>query len=138
VRTRDGAETLIPNETLIANPVTNWSYSDKTVRRKIGVGVGYGADVDLAIELCLQAAKDTPRILENPQPVCLLKGFGDNSIDLELRVWINDPEDGVGNVCSQVRRRIWRLFKDQEVEIPFPQRDLHLRSAVPIEIKDKA
>lgn len=135
VLTRDGTETLIPNEILISSPVTNWSYSNKQVRRRISIGVAYNTDLDLAIQLCLQAAKEAPRVLSTPAPVCLLKGFGDSSVDLELRVWLNDPEDGVSNAASDIYLRIWRLFKANNIEIPYPQQDLHLRSAIPLRIE---
>ena len=128
VRTRDGTETLVPNEVLIANPVTNWSYSDRRVRRKLPVGVSYGCDVEQARRLCLDAAAECARVLKDPPPACLLKGFGDNSVDLELRIWIGDPEGGVSNVASEVYLNIWRLFKEHAIEIPYPQRDLHIRS----------
>ncbi len=128
VRTRDGTETLVPNETLISNPVTNWSYSDRTVRRKLPVGVSYNCDIELARRLCLEAAAGCGRVLTQPPPACLLKGFGDNSVDLELRIWIGDPEGGVSNVASEVFLNVWRLFKENDIEIPYPQRDLHIRS----------
>lgn len=128
VRTRDGTETLVPNETLISNPVTNWSYSDRRVRRKLPVGVSYDCDVEHARALCLEAAANCKRVLQTPPPACLLKGFGDNSVDLELRIWVGDPEGGVSNVASEVYLNVWRLFKEHDIEIPFPQRDLHIRS----------
>lgn len=128
VLTRDGTETLIPNEILMANPLTNWSYSDKIVRRSVPVGVSYDADVDLARQLCVQAAKGVDRVLERPEPRCLMRGFGDSSIDLELRFWINDPENGVANVTSDVLIRIWSMFQENAIEVPFPQRDLNLRT----------
>lgn len=138
VLTRDGTETLIPNEVLISSPVTNWSYSNKQIRRRIPVGVAYDTNVDLAMALCLQAVNEAPRVLSTPKPVCLLKGFGDSSVDLELRFWLNDPEEGVSNAASETYLRIWRLFKANSIEIPFPQRDLHLRSAVPLHIETAA
>ncbi|MEM8788291.1 MAG: mechanosensitive ion channel domain-containing protein [Pseudomonadota bacterium] len=131
VRTRDGTEALIPNEVLIVNPVTNWSYSDKTVRLKTQIGVSYASDLDRVIGLCLEAAATVDRVLKTPKPICLLVGFGDNSVDFELRFWIRDPENGVTNVKSAVLLEVWRRFKDADIEIPFPQRDLHLRSAEP-------
>lgn len=129
VLTRDGTETLIPNEILMANPLTNWSYSDKSVRRRVPVGVAYGADVDLARQLCVDAAREVRRVLAHPEPKCLMRGFGESSIDLELRFWINDPENGVANVTSDVLIAIWSKFRENEIEVPFPQRDLHIRSA---------
>ena len=128
VVTRDGFEYLIPNEDLITQQVINWSFSDRLVRLKIGVGVSYDTDIHTAIALVEQAARGVDRVLEKPAPVCQLKDFGDSSVDLELRIWIGDPDNGVSNVSSAVRLSIWDLFKQHNVEIPFPQRDLHMRS----------
>ncbi|MEM8649500.1 MAG: mechanosensitive ion channel domain-containing protein [Pseudomonadota bacterium] len=135
VRTRDGTETLIPNETFIDSPVTNWTHSNTLVRRKLPVGVSYDTDVDKAIELCIEAAKSVDRVISAPNPVCLVKGFGDSSVDLELRFWLQDPEGGVANVSSQVYLEIWRRFKQNNIEIPFPQRDLNIRSSIPLEVR---
>jgi len=139
VTTRDGTETLIPNETFITNPVTNWSFSHSKVRRKMPVGVAYDTDVEKAIELCVEAAKSIDRVLDDPAPVCQLRGFGDSSVDLEVRFWLKDPSGGVKNVESQVNLAIWKLFREHNIEIPFPQRDVNLRSVdgVPLEIKPK-
>ncbi|MEL6678870.1 MAG: mechanosensitive ion channel domain-containing protein [Pseudomonadota bacterium] len=133
VRSRDGTETLIPNEVLVATPVTNWSYSDRRIRRKIPVGIAYDSDVEHAMALCLEAAGSCERVLKSPKPVCLLKGFGDSSVDLELRIWIDDPEDGVSNIASEVMLAIWHRFRAHGIEIPFPQRDLNL--SAPIEVR---
>jgi len=137
VRTRDGTETLIPNEVFIDSPVTNWTHTNKSVRRKLPIGVSYDTDVEKAIELSLKAVEDMPRVLKVPKPVCLVKGFGDSSVDLELRFWINDPEGGVANISSKVYLEVWKLFQAENIEIPFPQRDLNIRSSVPIEVKTK-
>lgn len=137
VRTRDGTETLIPNEIFIDSPVTNWTHTNKAVRRKLPIGVSYDTDVEKAIELCLDAVKEVPRVLKVPKAVCLIKGFGDSSVDLELRFWINDPEGGVANVSSKVYLEVWKRFQAENIEIPFPQRDLNIRSSVPIEVKTK-
>lgn len=128
VATRDKMEYLIPNEDLITNQVVNWSFSDKQVRLKIDVGVSYNSDVHEVMRLIVEAAQDIPRVLENPKPVCQLKNFGDNSIDMELRIWISDPENGISNVRSAVRVSIWDAFKEHDIEIPFPQRDVHIKS----------
>lgn len=137
VRTRDGTETLIPNEVFIDSPVTNWTHTNKVVRRKLPIGVSYDTDVEKAIELCIKSVEGVPRVLKVPKPVCLIKGFGDSSVDLELRFWINDPEGGVANVSSLVYLQVWKLFQAEGIEIPFPQRDLNIRSSVPFEIKGK-
>lgn len=126
--TRDGKEHLIPNENLMTQEVENWSYSDRNVRVRIPVGVSYNADIKLAQKLMLQAASDSPRVLRTPRPNVWLTGFGDSAVDHEILVWISDPESGIGGVKSDVLNRLWDLFKQHDVEIPFPQRDLHIRS----------
>jgi small-conductance mechanosensitive channel len=128
VVTRDGSEYLIPNEDLITQRVENWSHRDDLLRLKIPVGVSYRADVRLAIQLCLDAASEVERVLPEPKSVCLMKGFGDSSVDLELRFWIRDPQNGVSNIKSQILLLIWDKFHEHDIEIPFPQRDLHVRS----------
>jgi len=130
VITRDGIEHLIPNEILITERVENWSYSDSSVRLRLPVGISYKSDVRKAIELCVESAMATPRILKDPPPRCLLRGFGDSSVDLELRVWINDPPNGRANVLSEILLGIWDRFHEHGIEIPFPQRDLHIRSGL--------
>ena len=126
VATRDKTEYLIPNEDLITTQVVNWSFSDKLVRLKIVVGVSYDSDIHAVMRLMVEAAANIPRVLANPKPVCQLKNFGDNSVDMELRIWISDPENGVSNVSSAVRVAIWDAFKEHGIEIPFPQRDVHI------------
>ena len=128
VQTRDNTNFLIPNEDLITEQVINWSYTDKLVRLKLPVGISYDADVRKAIALCLESIDDVPRALSEPKPVCWIKGFGDSSVDLELRFWINDPENGTVNVKGQIYLAIWDRFQENGIEIPFPQRDLHLRT----------
>lgn len=129
VITRDQTEYLIPNETLMTNQVVNWSYSSKDVRVKAPVGVSYNSDLDLVEELLYRAVDETDRILTHPEPRVIITEFGDNSVNLEVRFWIRDPEGGLSNIRSDVLKRIWQLFKENDVEIPFPQRDLHLRSS---------
>ncbi len=134
VVTRDGIEHLIPNEEFITTRVENWTHSNTRIRLKQPIGVHYDADVEKAMELCIDCAKDTPRVLDEPAPVCLMRGFGDSAVDLELRFWIADSNEGVNNVRSNVLRRIWKAFHEHGVEIPYPQRDLHLRSAEPVRV----
>ena len=129
VRTRDGVEYLIPNEELITQRVENWSHSDSAVRLCIPVGVSYECDVRLAMDLCREASAAVERVLDDPPPQCLLRGFGESAIDLEMRVWINDPADGRANVISELLLLVWDLFREHGIQIPFPQRDLHLKSS---------
>ena len=143
MRTRDGVEILIPNELFITERVTNWSHTDRLIRLRIPVGVSYKSDVEKARAICLEAVGEVARIYKEPKPVCLISGFGNSSVDLELRVWITDPEAGRGNVQSEVYTLIWKKFHENGIEIPFPQRDLHLRSvfgqqdAAGVEILDR-
>lgn len=129
VITRDGTEYLIPNEDMITQPVINWSHSNRLVRRMIEVGVSYDSDIELARKLMIEAASDVRRALENPAPVCQLKDFGDSAVILELRFWIDDPQNGVSNVASDVRIGIWQRFHENGIVFPFPQQDLHIVNA---------
>ncbi len=128
VITRDSTEFLIPNEDLITQRVENWTYSSTQVRLKIPVGVSYDSDVPRAMALCVESAQAVDRVLDQPAPRCLLRGFGDSSVDLELRLWIEDPANGITNVRSDVMLEIWERFHANDIGFPFPQRDLHLRT----------
>jgi len=125
--TRDQREYLIPNENLMVNQVENWSYSSRNVRIQVPVGIGYGCDIKLAEKLMLEAAKAATRVLQTPPPVVWLESYGDSSVNFVIHCWINDPEEGVGNVRSDVLKRLWDLFQEHGIEIPFPQRDINLR-----------
>jgi small-conductance mechanosensitive channel len=125
VRDRDGVETLIPNENLITSEVISWSHTDKSVRVKIKVQISYADDPEQAMEIMLVACEH-PRVLQDPPAAVRLMEFGDNGINLEARVWIEDPEAGVNAVRSDINLAIWKEFKKAGITIPFPQRDVHL------------
>ncbi|MBS0612455.1 MAG: mechanosensitive ion channel, partial [Proteobacteria bacterium] len=129
VRDRDGVEMLVPNQHLISNPVINWSYTDPRVRLKLPIRISYQDDPELALQLLIQACEGQRRVLHEPLPVSRLMHFGENGIDLELRFWISDPQEGVNNVRSEVNRTIWRLFKENGITIPIAQRAVYLRPA---------
>jgi small-conductance mechanosensitive channel len=118
VRDRDGVDTLIPNETIITSQVINWSYADRAIRLKLE-----------AMQLLLEAARSHPRVEPAPEPAARVMGFGESGIDLELRYWIRDPEDGINNVRSDLYLAIWDAFRAAGITIPYPQRDVHLRAA---------
>jgi small-conductance mechanosensitive channel len=124
--TRDGKEHLIPNEDLMTKPVENWSYTDRDVRVRIPVTVAYDCDLPLAQELMLRAAAESPRVLDMPKSNVWLSKFGEIGIEHEILVWINDPESGVGSVRSDVLNRLWLLFRDNGIILPYPRRDVHL------------
>jgi small-conductance mechanosensitive channel len=124
-------ETLIPNENLVTTDVINWSYSNPNVRLKIPVSISYGDDPEQALKLLDEAARHCNRVLTDPPPVSRLMEFGDNGILLELRIWINDPQNGLSNVRSDLNLAIWRLFKQADITIPFPQRDVYVKTLPP-------
>ena len=129
IRTRDGTEMLIPNDRFISEGVTNWSRSDKVVRQHAPFGVSYKTrDVRAVQALAVEAAKAVERVVDEPQPVCNLVAYGDSSVDFDLRFWITDPQNGLANVRSQVYVELWDKLHENDVEIPFPQRDLHVKS----------
>ncbi|HCU65834.1 MAG TPA: mechanosensitive ion channel protein MscS [Rheinheimera sp.] len=131
LRNRQGVDSLIPNEHLIINEVTNWSYADPNVRLEIDVQVSYNDDPEQAMALMLESAYASPRVLTTPEPTVRLLNFADNGIHLQLRVWIADLENGRGAVKSDINRAIWHKFKQQGISFPYPQRDLHLKSGWP-------
>ena len=127
VITRDNKEHLIPNEDLITNQVINWSYSSELVRVRAPIGISYDSDIRLAMKLAEEAALRIERVVEERQPRCNLMGFGDSAVNLELRFWIEDPSNGVGQVRSLVLLEVWDAFHENNIQFPFPQRDLHIR-----------
>ncbi len=137
VVTRDGREFLIPNEDFVTQRVINWSYSNDEVRLDVEFGVAYASDPHKVIALALEAVKSVTRILPAPHPVCHLKGFGDSSLDFTLRFWIRDPVDGLANVRGQVLLALWDVFKREGIEIPFPQRDLNMRTPVQVGVQER-
>jgi small-conductance mechanosensitive channel len=124
VRDRDGVEMLVPNQQLISNAVINWSYTDPRIRLKLPIRVSYRDDPELALQILLSACEGQSRVLRDPAPVSRLMHFSDSGIELELRFWISDPQEGVNNVRSEVNRAIWRLFKQHGITIPVAQREI--------------
>jgi small-conductance mechanosensitive channel len=131
VRDRDGIEMLVPNQQLISNAVINWSYTDPRIRLKLPVRVSYADDPEVALQILLTACEGQRRVLRDPPPVSRLMQFGDHGIELELRFWISDPQEGVNNVRSEVNRTIWALFKEHKITIPVAQREIRMLAARP-------
>lgn len=121
-----GTEFIVPNETLIGSTVQNQTYSDRRLRLATTVGVAYGSDLDRVMSIMVAVAEAHPRVLRDPAPKVLLTQFADSAINLELGFWIDDPEEGRGNVISDINIGIWRAFREQGIEIPFPQREVRL------------
>jgi small-conductance mechanosensitive channel len=128
VVTRDGVEHLIPNETLISEPVENWTHTQRRTRLKVDMIVHHDSDLRQVIKICEEAALTCARVLPEPAPKCLFIEFGESALKLQLRFWIGDAQNGVQNVKSDVLLEIWQRFKQHGVRIPYPQRDLHIRS----------
>ncbi len=129
VRTRDGMEHLIPNDKFIEDGVINWSHTDRIVRLHAPFGVAYGVrDLRGVKKLAEETALSVERVLKAPAPICNLTEFGDSSMNFDLRFWINDPANGISNVKSAVMLALWDALHDHNIEIPFPQLDLHVKS----------
>jgi small-conductance mechanosensitive channel len=132
IRSLDGTESIIPNETLITQSVTNHSYTDRKVLLRIPVGVGYGSDVDRVFELLLAAAGRQPRVLADPAPAAWIAALGDNGIEMELGVWIADPDQGQLGLRGAILKDVLEAFRAEGIEIPFPQRDVRLVGAAAV------
>lgn len=127
VRTWQGAEVIVPNADLIAQQVTNWTKSDRRRRIEVPVGVKYGSDPQLVIDTLLRAAGEVDKVLPDPAPVVLFKGFGASALDFELRAWTGDF-DSFMQTQSDICVRMAACLAEAGLEVPFPQRDLHLKS----------
>lgn len=126
IRSRDGTEYIIPNETLVTSPVINHTLASSENRVDLPVQVAYGSDLNKVRAILLEAAAKHPRVLSEPPSRALLMGFGDNGINMELRVWIDDPSAGTAVLKSDIYWKVWESFQREGIEIPFPQRVVHM------------
>jgi small-conductance mechanosensitive channel len=131
VRTLNNIAIIVPNSQFISERVTNWSYDDPRIRLEMGVGVSYGSDLDLVLKALREVADEHPDILKQPEPTVLLASFGDSSWNMLLRAWLGSPTRYYVT-RSEINCAIVRKFKKYNIEIPFPQRDLHVRSPLPL------
>ena len=127
IQTFDRSDIVVPNSDLITNQVTNWTLADRNMRLILTVGAAYGSDVPMVLQTLEECTRENPHILKEPAPSILFMGFGDSSLDFQLRVWI-DNIDYINVVRSELNQQIDLQFRKRGIEIPFPQRDLHLRS----------
>ncbi|HTT65897.1 MAG TPA: mechanosensitive ion channel domain-containing protein [Bryobacteraceae bacterium] len=133
VRTNDNVVIIVPNSDFIANRVTNWTANDRRVRIKLAVGVSYSSDPAAVRRMLLDVAQAQPEVLSEPRPDVIFHGFGDSTLDFELRVWTEQCLRTPQILKSNLYYEIFRVFGENQIEIPFPQRDLHIRSvSVPI------
>ncbi len=129
VRTNDNIVIVIPNSAFVTKEVINWTANDRTIRFLVPFGVSYKSDPDQVRDVVLQVARQSPDVLNDPPPDVIFTGFGDSSIDFELRVWTTTQIHRRPVIRSDVYFELFRAFRENGIEIPFPQRDLHLRSA---------
>lgn len=122
----DGTEALIPNDTFVTSTVLSQTYSDRRVRLSLPIQVSYASPLETAMSIMLAAAKKQAQVLVEPEPRVFLKEFADNGINLQLDVWIEDPEGGHLPLRSDINLEIWREFQQHGIEIPFPQREVRL------------
>jgi len=134
ILTRDRKELLVPNKEFITGRLLNWTLSDQTTRLKLLLGIRYGADVELAEKIMLEAARAHPRVLDEPPPWVNFQDFGDNALVLELRCFIDSADYRI-QVLSDLRHAIDRGFRAADMEIPFPQRDVHLDTTRPLQVQ---
>jgi len=131
LQSSDGTEAIIPNETLVSSTVINHTYSSRQVRIGIPVQISYQSDLHRAMEILKQAAANQPRVLTNPESKVFLKSFGENGIDLELGVWIDNIEEGQLDLRSDINMEILRRFRETGIEIPYPRREVRVIGGQP-------
>ena len=126
LRSADGQEALIPNETFVTSTVINESYTGKALWQSLNVQVGYDTDLPRALAILTEAAAAQKRVSTNPAPNAFLTGFGDNGIDLRVGFWVNDPENGFLGLFSDILMTIWQRFNEEGIEFPYPQREVRI------------
>jgi small-conductance mechanosensitive channel len=129
IRTNDNVVIIVPNNDFINNSVTNWTANDPNVRINLPVGVGYASDPDVVRKILLHAADEHPEVLKKPGPDVIFTDYGDNSINFALRVWTSGRAHTPAILKSDLYFALFREFAQQGIELPFPQRDLHIRSS---------
>lgn len=131
VETFDNAVIFVPNSDLVSNQIINWTRNSRMVRRDVNVGVAYGSDVALVQKLLHQVAEKHRNVLLNPPPMVIFNDFGASTLDFILRVWISDINSGI-TIMSELRSDIDAIFRENDIEIAFPQMDIHVRSMAPV------
>jgi len=127
----DGVESVVPNEMLVSSVVESETFTDTVTRVALPVGVAYASDVERAMQIMVEAARDQARVLSTPEPRAFLTGFGDSGINLELGIWIHDPQMGTLDLRSEINLQILKRFKEAGIEIPYPQREVTVKRAAP-------
>ena len=130
VKTLDNISIIVPNSEFVSKDVINFSHGDPTYRLGIDVGVAYGSDLDTVLKALNEVANESDQVLKNPPPDVHLRNFGDSSWDMKLLVWIPDVKKRY-NVQNELNQAIVRKFREYDIEIPFPQRDINFRNSIP-------
>ena len=131
IRTLNNISIIVPNSQFVSSNIVNWSYGDLRIRLDIDVGVSYSSNLDLVLASLREVALENPDVLKDPAPDVLFREFGESSWNMRLRLWIVNPH-GHHQTRSDINCAIVRKFRDKGIEIPFPQRDLHVRSPLPL------
>jgi len=121
-----GIESIVPNETLVGSIVQNETFTDPKVRVSVPIQVSYATDLEKAMAIMVEAAQAQPRVMSDPAPGAFLEAFADSGINLQLGFWIRDPAEGTLGIRSAINMQIWRRFKEEGIEIPFPQREVRV------------
>jgi len=137
VQTLSNITIIVPNSEFISQKVTNWSHGDPKIRVDVEIGVSYNSDLDKVIEALHEVAREHPESLSRPSPDVLLAGFGDSAWNMLLRIWVASPENYY-RFRSQINCDIVRKFRERNIEIPFPQRDLHIRTPLPVPFRPES
>jgi small-conductance mechanosensitive channel len=131
VKSLNNIAIIVPNSDFISSKVINWSHSDLKTRLVVEVGVSYNSDVDKVLQALREVAEENSHVLDRPKPDVLFRSFGDSSWNMAMRVWIANPKQYY-KIMSDLNIAIVRKFREYGIEIPFPQRDLHVRSPLPV------
>ncbi len=126
---RDGHEMLVPNELLVGGVIVNETHSDPRIRVPLQIQVAYGSDLERVQSILIDVAVAQPRVLRDPVPIAHVLAFADSGVSMELRFWINDPEEGTGQIKSAINLAIWKRFQAEGIKIPFPQREIRVLDA---------
>lgn len=137
IRSLNNISIIVPNSDLITTQVINWSHGDPKIRLDVDIGVSYESDLDTVIKTLQEVARENKDILSNPEPEVIFMNFGDSSWNFQLRVWLKDPYEYY-QIRSDINCSIVRKFRKNKIEIPFPQRDLHIRSPIPVPLEKQS
>jgi small-conductance mechanosensitive channel len=137
IRSLNNITIIVPNADFVSSRVINWSHGDPKIRLDVEVGVSYSSDLDTVLLALKEVAKESPDVLKDPEPEVIFSNFGDSSWNMQLRIWLQNPYE-YQRIRSRINCAIVRKFRDNGVEIPFPQRDLHLRSSVPVPVENSS